>query len=200
MSLTPISQIRRRELITAALEVLKNQGVAGATLEKVAEQAGASKGIVLHYFGNKQSLFEEVMRFANAELRREVVRRMELAQTPVDRLWAIVSGNFTPAFYSSQTSHAWLVLCAEVPREEQFRRLQTVIHARMHSNLVSALRELIPAEEVDAFAVSISSMIDGLWLRLAINPAAIDREMAIRIMLELIRDRIADFTPSDIMG
>ncbi|MGG2476417.1 TetR family transcriptional regulator, partial [Rhizobium sp. BR5] len=32
----------------AAFEVLQTEGMAGATLERVAAQAGASKGIVLH--------------------------------------------------------------------------------------------------------------------------------------------------------
>src|SRR5690606_10839420 len=68
MGLTPISDIRRRELKQAAFEVLKTEGVHGATLEKVARRAGASKGIVLHYFLNKQQLFSQTMRYANALL------------------------------------------------------------------------------------------------------------------------------------
>ena len=58
MKLTKISEIRRRELRQAAYEVLQTEGMAGATIEKVALKAGASKGIVLHYFKTKQQLFE----------------------------------------------------------------------------------------------------------------------------------------------
>ena len=73
MRLTKISEIRRRELRRAAFEVLQKEGMAGATLEKVAMHAGASKGIVLHYFANKQELFEHAMREANAALKEAVV-------------------------------------------------------------------------------------------------------------------------------
>ena len=52
MALTKISDIRRRELRRAAVEVMRREGAAGTTLEKVAQEAGASKGIVLHYFRN----------------------------------------------------------------------------------------------------------------------------------------------------
>ena len=76
MKLTRISEIRRAELRRAAFEVLQTEGVAGATLEKVAAHAGASKGIVLHYFRNKQELFEHAMREANRELGEEVARRL----------------------------------------------------------------------------------------------------------------------------
>ena len=64
MRLTKISEIRRRELRRAACEVLQKEGLAGATLEKVATHAGASKGIVLHYFASKQELVEHAMREA----------------------------------------------------------------------------------------------------------------------------------------
>ncbi len=62
VKLTRLSDIRRKELRQAAFAVLEREGIAGATLEKVAAQAGASKGIVLHYFRNKQELFEHAMR------------------------------------------------------------------------------------------------------------------------------------------
>ncbi|TIX73739.1 MAG: TetR family transcriptional regulator, partial [Mesorhizobium sp.] len=73
MKLTRLSEIRRKELRRAAFAVLQREGVAGATLEKVAAEAGASKGIVLHYFRNKQELFEHAMREANTALRDAVV-------------------------------------------------------------------------------------------------------------------------------
>ena len=65
MKLTRISEIRRRELRQAAYEVLQTEGMAGATIEKVAQKAGASKGIVHHYFKTKQQLFEHAMRHSN---------------------------------------------------------------------------------------------------------------------------------------
>src|SRR5690606_17178934 len=77
--LTRLVDIRRRELRQAAFEVLQREGMAGATLEKVAIQAGASKGIVLHYFRNKQELFEQAMREANANLRDAVAERLRQA-------------------------------------------------------------------------------------------------------------------------
>ncbi|TGT05093.1 TetR family transcriptional regulator, partial [Mesorhizobium sp. M8A.F.Ca.ET.213.01.1.1] len=68
LKLKRLSDIRRKELRQATFTVLEREGIAGATLEKVAAQAGASKGIVLHYFRNKQELFEHAMREANAVL------------------------------------------------------------------------------------------------------------------------------------
>ena len=82
MRLTKISDIRRAELRRAAFEVLQKEGMAGATLERVAAQAGASKGIVLHYFASKQELFEHAMREANLKLAEVVVARLKRASSP----------------------------------------------------------------------------------------------------------------------
>lgn len=182
MARMPIERIRRRELIDAAYPVLQQHGLAGATLARVAERAGVSKGIVLHYFANKDALIAGVMRFANAVLRDEVIALMKAATTPRERLQAIVDGNFSPTSFRPEIAHAWLALCAEVPRNREFARIQAVIHARMHSNLMSALLALRPREQATRIALGISALIDGLWLRCGLQGGGIDRETARRQM------------------
>ncbi len=164
-----IEQLRRQELAAAAYEILQEEGIAGTTLAKVAERAGMSKGIVLHYFKGKDALLEAVMRHANTLLRDEVVALMEKAQSPRERVEAIVAGNFSPKFFKAEICNAWLSLCAEVPRNANFARIQRAIHARMRSNLKSALRHLLPKAEVEAAIIGITAMIDGLWLRFGLN-------------------------------
>ena len=190
MKLTRISDIRRRELRQAAFAVLQQEGVAGATLEKVAAHAGASKGIVLHYFRDKRELFEHAMREANAALRDAVIVRLKRACTPADRLDAVIEGNFEPHFFQPSICHAWLSLCAEVPRDPKLARIQTVIHARMRSNLMSGLRAMAPREQAEDIAFGVTSLIDGLWLRLALQPGGISSEDAIRQVRDYIAARL----------
>ena len=190
MSLTRISDIRRRELRHAAYQVLQKEGMAGATIEKVAQRAGASKGIVHHYFKTKQELFEHAMRHSNSLLRDEVIRLMRLARSPDERLWAIIEGNFSTAFFTPGICHAWLALCAEVPREPQLARIQRVVHARMHSNLISALSVLVPADQCEAVALGITTLIDGLWLRLGLRPGEISAPEALAQLADYLAHRI----------
>jgi len=190
MRLARISDIRKKELRRAAFEVLQREGMAGATLEKVAAHAGASKGIVLHYFANKQELFEHAMREANAELRDAVVARLHRAVTPRDRLDAIIEGNFEERFFQPSICHAWLSLCAEVPREPQLARIQKVIHARMRSNLMSALVALVPEDECEHVALAITALIDGLWLRLGLGSDGFTREDALQQMRDYLSYRL----------
>jgi len=198
VKLKRLSDIRRKELRQAAFAVLEREGIAGATLEKVAAHAGASKGIVLHYFRNKQELFEHAMREANAVLRDAVVARLRQARTPMERLDAVIDGNFEEHLFLPPLCHAWLSLCAEVPRDEKLARIQKVLHARMRSNLLSGLHGLALAGEADEIALGVTALIDGLWLRLGLEPGSVSREQAIRQVKDFVAARLAMHQPATV--
>jgi TetR/AcrR family transcriptional regulator, transcriptional repressor of bet genes len=181
LALQSITDIRRQELRRAAFRVLQREGVQGTTLEKVATEAGASKGIVLHYFRSKAELFEQVMREANLVLGQRVTQRLAKATTPRDRLIAVIEGNFEPDMFTPPVCHAWLSLCEQVPRAPALARVQRVIHGRMQSNLLSGLRPLLPEAEARQKALQISALIDGLWLRLGLAPGSVSPELAMAV-------------------
>lgn len=58
---------RPDEILSAALEVFAEQGLAGARVEDIAARAGVSKGTVYLYFPGKEELFREAIR---AKVRR----------------------------------------------------------------------------------------------------------------------------------
>ncbi|MGR3760092.1 choline-binding transcriptional repressor BetI [Roseobacteraceae bacterium NS-SX3] len=192
MALSKISDIRRSELRQAAFAVMQREGASATTLEKVAKEAGASKSIVLHYFRNKQELFEEAMREGNANLRLAVVKRLNTAASPFQRIWAVVEANLSEEFFSPPNGNAWLSLCAEAPKAPRLARLQTIIHARMHSNLLSGLRPLVPEAEAQKIAVTLSALIDGFWVRLALG----DKSLTSRMALQLAYGHLAAVLPS----
>lgn len=194
LKLTRISDIRRKELRQAAFAVLKEEGIAGATLEKVASRAGASKGIVLHYFRNKQELFEQAMREGNAVLRDAVIARLRRARSPIERLDAVIEGNFEPHLFQPAMCHAWLSLCAEVPRDERLARIQRVIHARMRSNLLSGLKALTVDKEAETIVLGVTALIDGLWLRLGLQPDSVSGDEAVDQVKQFVQTRLASGT------
>src|SRR5690606_37800052 len=57
-----VEQKRRAEVINATLTCISNHGLDGMTLEKVAEYAGCSKGVVAYYFQNKDNLTREAIK------------------------------------------------------------------------------------------------------------------------------------------
>ena len=52
---------RRREVLAAALELLADEGYAGASLRKVAAKVGIAQPSLYHYFRTKEEIVEQVL-------------------------------------------------------------------------------------------------------------------------------------------
>ena len=57
----PDSSDTKRRLLAAALQEFAQHGLAGARVDRIAEQAKANKRLIYAYFGNKDELFDTVM-------------------------------------------------------------------------------------------------------------------------------------------
>jgi TetR/AcrR family transcriptional repressor of bet genes len=164
-----IREIRRAELSRAAFEELVVSGIRGTTLDRVAARAGISKSAVLHHFKDKDDLFEAVMRKANSVLHDCVVELLRYADTPMERLYAVFIGNFAPPVFRPEVCHAWINLCSDAPYNAQNQRIQHILHARLDSNLISALRPMVPQAKLEGHTKLLRTMIDGIWLRASLH-------------------------------
>src|SRR6202043_675833 len=57
----PRGEIRRAQILDAAIEVFLENGYGGATIDLVVERAGASKATVYSFFGGKDGLFAAIV-------------------------------------------------------------------------------------------------------------------------------------------
>src|SRR5258705_12847249 len=57
----PRGEIRRSQILDAAVEVFLENGYGGATIDLVVERAGASKATVYSFFGGKDGLFAAIV-------------------------------------------------------------------------------------------------------------------------------------------
>ena len=189
MKRTKLWRLRTEEYSQAAFETLCEHGLSGTTVEKVADRAGVSKTNVLHYFGSKTRLLEMALRYANADLARAVEALLIRSENPWERVYSVIEANFSKQFFNPKLAHAWLSLCAEIPYQSSYQRIQTAIHRRMRSNLVHALKQITDHDRAEEVALAISSMIDGLWLRCGLQLGGIDRETALGQM-ELLMESL----------
>lgn len=162
--------IRRRQLIDATIASISKHGFSDTTVATISRAAGVSSGIIHHYFRGKSELLEATMRALLRQLRAEVVARLHTAQTPEQRVAAIIDGNFSPEQFDVQVVNSWLAFWAQVPHVPALARLQRINAARLQSNLRHALRQLLPAsDEAERAAFGLAALIEGLWLRCALN-------------------------------
>ena len=63
---------RRERLLGAALEEFAARGPAGARVESIARAAGVNKQLITYYFGGKDGLYREMLRWCFAQPDTEV--------------------------------------------------------------------------------------------------------------------------------
>ncbi len=185
-----MEEIRRRQLIEATIASIHEVGFAESSLSRISAKAGVSTGIVHHYFEDKADLLEATLRQLGNNLREAVVTRLSKAGTPIERLMAVIDGNTGPELFTPEGVSAWLAFWAQVPNSDRLARVQRIIIGRLHDNLVDALRPLAPAGEVQAIATLVASLIDGLWLRAALQPTAPDGAQARRLVIDYLNAKL----------
>jgi transcriptional repressor BetI len=166
MIIAKIRDIRRGELLQAAYDVLKRDGLHATTIDKIALEAGAAKGIVHHYFPNKRELILGTMRYAHALRRREIVRRLRLATSPQARLAAIIDVNLGETYLSHEYCRLWIAAAVEALNDPDFARLQKIIRRRELSALLHALRQLVPEREANELLLALRATVEAcrLWV------------------------------------
>ncbi|CAB3808149.1 HTH-type transcriptional regulator BetI [Paraburkholderia caffeinitolerans] len=173
----------------AAYLTMQEHGLSGITTARVAERAGMSTGLVHHYFKDKNELIESAIRVSTAEQKKDVLACVARARTPAERIWAIIEGNFSERGYTRPIAQGWVSFCGNACFNPRFLRIQKIVHRRMDDNLLFSLKMLLPLDQARNVALEISVMIDGFWLRLALQGTPNRSEALARMRVYLERER-----------
>jgi AcrR family transcriptional regulator len=71
---------RRAQIMAATVQELAESGYVGLSLARVAVRAGVSKGLIWHYFADKDELMESTARTTIAAVRDQIASSLDLAE------------------------------------------------------------------------------------------------------------------------
>ena len=182
--------LRRKALISAAIEAIHARGMGQVTMGEIARRAGVSAALAHHYFGGKDQLLLATMRHLLSELSDEIQARLADAQTPEERISAVIRGNFAAGQFRPAVISAWLAFYVQAQTDPEARRLLRVYTRRLESNLVHALRDLTSREHAALVAETAAALIDGLWIRRSLTEDPPDPEAAARFVERAVRDAL----------
>jgi TetR/AcrR family transcriptional repressor of bet genes len=183
--------VRRKALINAAISVIGEHGSLDVTMSEIAGRAGVSAALAHHYFGAKEGLLQETMRHILRELGHDAANALRGVTDPRQRLSALVAVNFANSQFSTETVSAWLAFYVEAQRSEPMRRLLLIYARRLHSDLMSGLRHLLPLDEATRTAEGVAALIDGLYIRCALRSAAPDAASAIALVEDYLDHKLS---------
>ncbi|AUJ63686.1 transcriptional regulator BetI [Aestuarium zhoushanense] len=160
--------IRRAALVKATIDEIGANGSLDVTVSQIAKRAGMSSALAHHYFGGKEQIFLAAMRHTLSVYAAEVRGALIMADTPRERLEAIIRAGFGTSNFRREVIAAWLNFYVLAQTSNEAKRLLTIYQRRLHANLMFNLRPLLGADAQDA-AYRIGGLIDGIYLREALT-------------------------------
>ena len=177
--------LRRSSLIDAAIQEVGRVGSLEVTVGQIAKRAGVSSALAHHYFGSKDQMLLATMRHILNLYGAEVRGAMSMANSPSERIEAIVRASFSSSNFRPDIVAAWLNFYVHAHKSKEVRRLLGIYQRRLHSNLMASLRKMV--DDPEPVAETIGAMIDGVYIRQALRQRPMRAEDAINLILETVR-------------
>ncbi len=178
MGRTRIRDIRHEELINATITAVHKRGYAVVTMAEIAAEAGASAASINYYFGSKEKLMEATMRRLLTLLKEAMLERYATAQTPHERLMAVIDANFADRLFTNEQCSIWMQFWANAPYAKSLQRLHRINRSRVTAHVRAELRALVPADRRETLREALQCYMDGVWLEAAQSDAPLDATQA----------------------
>jgi AcrR family transcriptional regulator len=140
-----LTDLRRTEIIAAALKIFGTKGFAAARAEDIATQADIAKGTLYLYFRSKEDIYVAAVQHAIDQLNERVSERLQSATGIRQRVAAFVTARLE--FWLERRSLYRLLLT--VGREAQHRKQTNALLRTSAQSVVALLEEAIAAGEIE---------------------------------------------------
>jgi AcrR family transcriptional regulator len=178
---------RRRRILVAAVDVLRDRGFAGTRVADIAAAAGTSPALVLYHFSSLADVLVEALTMVDDEYYDDLDRASAPDLDPRDRLARMgalsVSGG--AAFGDWELYLEVWVRARHDPRIDEVRRR---LDARFLAALTSVIGEGVRhgsfrCGDADAAALRLSALMDGLAVQVVLDDPAMPPERMMELWL-----------------
>lgn len=166
---------RRDALMGAALELVAEGGVAGATVRAIAERAGVTPGLIRHYFDGKDELIRAAYAMVMDRMTEESEAAAETGRDPVARIAAFVAASLRPPVMDPERVGMWAGFLHQTRRDPAMKSVHRSTYLGYRDRLQALILDLPGCKDPEtarALAIACNGVIDGLWLEGGALPEA----------------------------
>ena len=197
------NEARRRAMLQAAAELIAERGFGETRIADVAKRAGTSSGLVIYYFGTRDRLLVDALRFSEEAYYDGAATLLGDEPDFRNRLAMLVEWSCVPSLPGEVSGSwgLWLDLWATALRHPEVREARVELDGRWRDLLEQLVREGQQSGAVDAgvdarqFALSFTIVLDGLSTQVALEDPEITSDVAYDIGMEYAEQRLG-LTPS----
>ena len=185
-----VADVRREEMLAAAARLIAERGFSDTRIADVATRIGASPALVIYYFGTKDSLLTEALRWSERSFYAAVEEMLRETASLEDRIRSLVSWCLPDAHELTADWGLWFDLWAQAFRHPEVKKDRAELDQQWRDLVARVVREGIDAGEtseldVEAFTVMWTALLDGLVVQVALDDPLVDAVLAQRVALDV---------------
>ena len=184
--------LRREQMLSAAAELIGERGFSETRIADVARRAGASPALVIYYFGTKDSLLTEALRWSERSFYAAAEEMLKTTEKLRDRLEVLLDWNLMADKQPDVAGDwgLWFDLWAQAFRHPEVKKDRADLDAQWRDLIARIVQDGIDRGEIQKvdvheFAVMWSSLLDGLVIQVSLDDPVVTPPLARRIALEL---------------
>lgn len=169
---------RRAQIVAAAADTIAELGYGQASLARIAETAGTSKGVIIYHFGGKDELIRELVTESVARGVAYMEPRIDAEPTGAGKLRAYIESNL--AFMHENRNH--MVAIVEIVLSARAADGSRLYDPSVQDAGVAALQQLLAYfQGAGEFRAGFDPHVMAMAIRAAINavPAQLARDPAL---------------------
>jgi AcrR family transcriptional regulator len=192
-----VADVRRDQMLAAAAVLIAERGFADTRIADVAARVGSSPALVIYYFGTRESLLIEALRWSEAAFYSATEEMLRSTTKIRERLQILVEWTLVADKQASLTGDwgLWFDLWAQAFRHPEVKKDRADLDAQWRDLIVRVVRAGVDAGEIDrvdaeTFAIMWASLLDGLVVQVALDDPVVDVETARSIALRIAHQEL----------
>jgi TetR/AcrR family transcriptional repressor of bet genes len=186
------SEFRKRQLINSTIDCIEKLGLSQTTMASIAKHAGVSQGIVVFHFQTKEALLEQTLRRIGDDYDRYWKSAYDKAEaTPIARLCALIEAVFSPTICTRKLVSVWYAFWGDSRSRLLYKKLCGKQDIAYSSYLLKQCQmlETTGSSTLNSHvaALSIESMISGLWQEFLIGSPGFKRQESISTVFSFLQ-------------
>ena len=187
-----VADVRRDQMLAAASTLIAERGFGDTRIADVAKRVGASPALVIYYFGTKDSLLTEALRWSERSFYAATEEMLKSTEKLRDRLEVLVEWTLVADKQQNLTGDwgLWFDLWAQAFRHPEVKKDRAELDAQWRDLIARIVQDGIDAGEIEKvdvqeFAIMWGSLLDGLVVQVSLDDPVVDGALARRIALEM---------------
>ena len=183
---TEQNEARRIEMLRAAAELICERGFGDTRIADVAKRAGVSSALVIYYFGTRDRLLVDALRYSEESFYEAAEQMLAEVSSLRERLSLLIQWTCVPEGTGEIPGAwgLWFDLWAQAFRHDEIKAGRAELDARWRKMIIDALDSSdLSAKDKRMFALEFSALLDGLSIQVALDDPDVDSDLAYDIAM-----------------